>query len=103
MGDEAARAGRVRRGEARCGDHVRDRQREPASKDLATDLATTFGAREPFDTAIGPVKPRGALNGLIVRRGYIVAEWGETDRVDMTFSVTKSFLSTVVGQACRKD
>lgn len=71
----------------------------PATKDLAVDLATTFGAREPFDTPIGPVKPRGALNGLIVRRGYIVAEWGETDRVDMTFSVTKSFLSTVVGLA----
>src|SRR5690606_31823475 len=37
--------------------------------------------------------------GLIVRNGYIVAEWGEPERVDMTFSVTKSFLSTVVGLA----
>src|SRR5687768_6667387 len=43
----------------------------PATKDLATDLATTFGAREPFDTPIGPVQPRGAMNGLIVRNGYI--------------------------------
>ena len=73
----------------------------PATKDLAVDLATTFG-REPFDTPIGPVKPRGALNGLIVKNGYIVAEWGETERVDMTFSVTKSFLSTVVGLAWQK-
>jgi CubicO group peptidase (beta-lactamase class C family) len=73
----------------------------PATKDLATDLATTFG-REPFDTPIGPTKPRGALNGIIVRNGYIVAEWGETERVDMTFSVTKSFLSTVVGLAWQK-
>jgi len=71
----------------------------PATKDLATDLATTFGGREPFDTPIGPIAPRGALNGLIVRNGYIVAEWGDTQRVDMTFSVTKSFLSTVVGLA----
>ena len=31
----------------------------PATKDLAVDLPTTFG-REPFDTPIGPVKPRGA-------------------------------------------
>ena len=73
----------------------------PATRDLAVDLATTFG-REPFDTPIGPIKPRGSLNGVIVRHGYIVAEWGETTRVDMTFSVTKSFLSTVVGLAWQK-
>jgi CubicO group peptidase (beta-lactamase class C family) len=74
----------------------------PATKDLMVDLASTFGAREPFDTPIGPVRARGALNGLIVHRGQIVAEWGETTRVDMTFSVTKSFLSTVVGLAWQK-
>ena len=74
----------------------------PATKDLAVDLATTFGGREPFDTPIGPVQPRGALNGIIVKNGYIVAEWGETTRTDMTFSVTKSFLSTVVGLAWQK-
>jgi CubicO group peptidase (beta-lactamase class C family) len=73
----------------------------PATKDLAVDLATTFG-REPFDTPIGPVKPRGALNGIIIRNGYVVAEWGETSRVDMTFSVTKTFLSTVVGLAWQR-
>jgi CubicO group peptidase (beta-lactamase class C family) len=64
-------------------------------------LATTFG-REPFDTPIGPVKPRGALSGIVIRNGYVVAEWGETTRVDMTFSVTKSFLSTVVGLMWQK-
>ena len=74
----------------------------PSTKDLAVDLATTFGAREPFDTPIGPVQERGAANGLIVRHGYVVAEWGETSRVDMTFSVTKTFLSTVVGLAWQK-
>jgi len=74
----------------------------PATKDLAVDLATTFGRNEPFDTAIGPVQPRGSANGLVVRGGYIVAEWGDTSRVDMTFSVTKSFLSTVVGLAWQK-
>jgi CubicO group peptidase (beta-lactamase class C family) len=74
----------------------------PATKDLAVDIATTFGAREPFDTPIGPTRERGAANGLIVRGGYIVAEWGDTSRVDMTFSVTKTFLSTVVGLAWQK-
>lgn len=73
----------------------------PATKDLALDLATTFG-REPFDTPIGPVKSRGALSGLVIKNGYIVAEWGETTRVDMTFSVTKTFLSTVVGLMWQK-
>lgn len=72
------------------------------NKDLLLDLATTFGAREPFDTPIGPVKARGAANGLITRHGYIVAEWGEPSRVDMTFSVTKTFLSTVVGLAWQR-
>ena len=56
-------------------------------------------AREPFSTLLGPTKPRGALNGLVLRHGYIVAEWGETGRVDMTFSVTKTFLSSVAGVA----
>jgi CubicO group peptidase (beta-lactamase class C family) len=36
---------------------------------------------------------------VILRHGYIVAEWGDPHRVDMTFSVTKSFLSTTVGLA----
>jgi CubicO group peptidase (beta-lactamase class C family) len=73
----------------------------PANKDLAIDVSLTF-SREPFSTLIGPTKPRGALNGLIVHHGYIVAEWGDTGRVDMTFSVTKSFLSTVVGLAWQR-
>jgi hypothetical protein len=44
-----------------------------------------------------PFQSRGGASGVIVRYGYIVAEWGEPMRPDMTFSVTKSFLSTVVG------
>ncbi len=48
---------------------------------------------------IGPTVPRGTTNGLIVQGGRIVAEWGDTDRPDMTFSATKSYLSTVVGLA----
>ena len=58
----------------------------------------SFG-REPFGQAIGPLKPRGEPSGVILRGGYVVAQWGEPDRVDITHSVTKSFLSTVVGLA----
>ncbi len=74
----------------------------PAPKDTAIDLATTFGRSEPFNTPIGPTKPRGAANGLITRHGYIVAQWGDTSRVDMTYSVTKTFLTTVVGLAWQR-
>jgi CubicO group peptidase (beta-lactamase class C family) len=73
----------------------------PATKDLAVDVALTF-SREPYSSLIGPTKPRGALSGLVVHHGFIVAEWGDTGRVDMTFSVTKSFLSTVVGLAWQR-
>ena len=31
--------------------------------------------------------------------GYKIASWGDTKRVDMTFSVTKSYLSTIAGLA----
>lgn len=73
----------------------------PNTKDLAVDVALTF-SREPFSSLIGPTKPRGGLNGLVIHHGFIVAEWGDTGRVDMTFSVTKSFLSTVVGLAWQR-
>ena len=48
---------------------------------------------------VGPTAPRGGVNGIVLKGGYIVAEWGDTDREDMTFSVTKSYLSTVAGLA----
>ena len=69
-----------------------------APRDLEEAHYQTFG-REPFGGAVGAFKPRGEPSGIIVRNGYIVAEWGEPARVDMTFSVTKSFVSTVVGLA----
>jgi CubicO group peptidase (beta-lactamase class C family) len=67
-------------------------------KDLNQVVATSF-ANEPFNTIVGPIRTRGGANGMVVRGGYIVAEWGDTQRVDMTFSVTKSYLSTVAGLA----
>jgi CubicO group peptidase (beta-lactamase class C family) len=69
-----------------------------APRDLELAQAESFGT-EPFDGPVGPFSPRGEPTGLIIYKGYIVAEWGEPLRVDMTNSVTKSFLSTVVGLA----
>jgi CubicO group peptidase (beta-lactamase class C family) len=70
-----------------------------APKDLALDHELSAFGREPYAELIGPTTVRAPLNGLVVRGGYVVAEWGETSKVDMTFSVTKTFLSTVVGLA----
>lgn len=69
-----------------------------APRDMELAQTQTFG-REPFGANIGANKPRGAMTGIVLRNGYIVAEWGEPFRVDMAHSVTKSFLSTVIGLA----
>lgn len=69
-----------------------------APRDLEVAHYQTFG-REPFGEAVGPFDDRGDPSGIVIRNGYIVAEWGDPRRVEMTFSVTKSFLSTVVGLA----
>jgi CubicO group peptidase (beta-lactamase class C family) len=69
-----------------------------APRDLALNHAQTQ-VGEPYNDPVGPFKERGPQGGVIVRHGYLVAEWGEPQRVDMTFSVTKSFVSTVVGLA----
>jgi CubicO group peptidase (beta-lactamase class C family) len=56
-------------------------------------------ANEPSYRIAGPMKERGKPAGIILKNGYIVAQWGDVKRVDMTFSVSKSFLSTVAGLA----
>lgn len=58
----------------------------------------SFG-KEPFGEGIGPFSERGDPTGIIVYKGYIVTTWGEPLRCDMTHSVTKSFLSSVIGIA----
>jgi CubicO group peptidase (beta-lactamase class C family) len=59
-------------------------------------------AHEPFNNPIGPLKPHAPANGIVIHHGYIVAEWGRTRDVDMTFSVSKTFLSSVAGVAYDK-
>lgn len=73
-----------------------------APRDQELAQAESFGRNEPFDDPVGPFRERGDQTGLIIYKGYIVAEWGEPMRVDMTHSVTKSFLSTVIGLAVDK-
>jgi CubicO group peptidase (beta-lactamase class C family) len=71
----------------------------PAPKDQAIVQATTFGAREPYDQIIGPMSVRAGANGIVIYRGKVIAQWGDTHSVDMTHSISKTFLSTVTGLA----
>jgi CubicO group peptidase (beta-lactamase class C family) len=53
-----------------------------------------------FGTPLGPLpKQRAATNGIILRHGYIAAEFGDTRANDPVYSAAKSFLSTVCGIA----
>src|SRR5436190_7430694 len=66
-------------------------QESKMPRDFSTQVQT-FGA------LLGPIpKDRAETNGLVLRHGYIVAEWGDTRHADPTYSVAKSFLSTVLG------
>jgi CubicO group peptidase (beta-lactamase class C family) len=71
----------------------------PWSRDLAHAVATDFGEEPPWNEALGPVWPRGGPNGLVLRHGRVVTEWGDTTRCDLTFSVAKSYLSILAGLA----
>src|SRR5271154_1388007 len=62
--------------------------------DFEKDQVRTFGS------PLGPLpKQRAATNGVILRHGYIVAEFGDTKASDPVYSVAKSFLSTVCSLA----
>lgn len=61
-----------------------------------SDQDATFGAR------LGSMPTRRArTNGLVIYKGYVVAEFGDTAFVDPTYSVAKSMLATVAGVAQR--
>jgi CubicO group peptidase (beta-lactamase class C family) len=70
------------------------------SRDLVRDRTAALKGRRCDDGKIlGPMKNRGGPNGLVIKNGYIVAEWGDTRQIDMTFSATKSYIATCVGLA----
>ena len=74
-------------------------QETPAPIDLHAAISAHNRSEGPSGAIIGPVKPRGGVNGLVLRHGYIVAEWGDTVRVDMSFSSAKSYLADLAGLA----
>jgi len=71
------------------------------SRDLRVAILNGF-RQEPYHEILGPTKKRGGPAGMILKNGYLIASWGDTKRVDMTFSVTKSYLATVAGLALQE-
>jgi CubicO group peptidase (beta-lactamase class C family) len=58
--------------------------------------------RPPWNRLLGPVHPRGPVSGVIRVAGKQVLQWGEPDRVDLTFSVAKTYLALLMGVAIEK-
>jgi CubicO group peptidase (beta-lactamase class C family) len=82
---------------------------DPALLQAAVSYAREHETKRPrdysdqvriFGRPLGPLPAsRGGTNGLILRRGCLVAEFGDTRAVEPVYSAAKSFLSTVLGLA----
>jgi CubicO group peptidase (beta-lactamase class C family) len=91
---------------------------DPSRLKVAVELAQTFESPWPYDLDIkgtvpgltdiekppyneplGSYKQRGCNNGCVIKGGKIAAQWGDVERVDMTFSIAKSYLSVLMGIA----
>ena len=71
----------------------------PWPRDLRLHLNGGFFEPPPFNEILGPIRPRGEPNGVVLRSGAKVISWGDTDQVDFTFSAAKSYLSLLAGIA----
>lgn len=70
------------------------------NRDIAQALEDGhFAEPWPIGQTIGPVKPRENPSGMIIQHGETLATWGDIDRVDMTFSISKSYLALLAGIA----
>jgi len=54
---------------------------------------------EPWNQPLGPYKPRGGPAGVVLKGGKVASTWGDPNRVDMTFSIAKSYFSILAGIA----
>jgi CubicO group peptidase (beta-lactamase class C family) len=73
------------------------------AKQRETSWPRDFSTQEKiFGSKLGSMPTRRpATNGVIIRHGYLVAEFGDVASVSPTYSVAKSMLSTVTGIALR--
>jgi CubicO group peptidase (beta-lactamase class C family) len=66
--------------------------------DMPEHLAAQVADRSHREV-IGPLRAGTGASGVVVHRGWVLAEWGDPTAVEMAFSVTKTFLSLVAGVA----
>ncbi len=71
----------------------------PWPRDIRAHIEAGYFEPPPHNAILGPVAARGGPNGLVLREGRVVARWGDTRQVDMTFSVAKSYLALLAGLA----
>jgi CubicO group peptidase (beta-lactamase class C family) len=71
----------------------------PWPYDLQRHLESGHFEPPPFNEVLGPVRPRGEPNGLVLRSGSKVVSWGDTRQIDFTFSAAKSYLNMLAGIA----
>jgi hypothetical protein len=69
-----------------------------------TERALDFSDQDKtFGTRLGSMPTRRAhTNGVVIYKGFVVAEFGDTTAVDPTYSVAKSMLATVAGVGVRQ-
>ncbi|MGV9852900.1 serine hydrolase domain-containing protein [Streptomyces sp. NPDC003442] len=79
---------------------VRERAGRPVAgvEDMRSYLAAQV-ADVSHREVLGPLRAGHGPGGVVVRRGEVLARWGDPARVEMAFSATKSVLALVAGVA----
>ncbi|WP_258563734.1 beta-lactamase family protein [Streptomyces himalayensis] len=70
----------------------------PGVDDMASYLAAQVSDTSHREV-VGPLLAGQGASGVVVRRGVVIASWGDPAREEMAYSVTKSALSLVAGVA----
>jgi CubicO group peptidase (beta-lactamase class C family) len=70
----------------------------PGIDDMASYLAAQVSDVSHREVA-GPLLDGQGASGVVVRRGAVIASWGDPTREEMAYSATKSVLSLVAGVA----
>ena len=68
----------------------------PGVADMASYLAAAVSDVSHREV-VGPLLNGGGASGVVLRRGAVVASWGDPARTEMAFSATKSILALVAG------
>ena len=73
----------------------------PRSLDAAMKADPSNNELPPWNEVLGPTLDRGDPSGLVIRHGRMAGAYGDPTRVEMTFSVAKSYLAVLTGIALR--